>query len=80
MFTIDTHTHIIQSTCLIFKKIWLWRIYHTSPSEAGKAWMMQGKQKIREILKIAGTRVRIEEMQQHKADMQVICTIRSCLI
>ncbi|HRD38183.1 MAG TPA: amidohydrolase, partial [Bacteroidia bacterium] len=44
--------------------------------EKGKAWMMQGSKRFREILENCWSpEVRIQEMAQHKANMQVICTI-----
>jgi aminocarboxymuconate-semialdehyde decarboxylase len=42
----------------------------------GKAWMMQGGKKFREIIENCwSTDARLEDMRSHQADVQVICTI-----
>lgn len=77
MFTIDSHTHIIPKNIPDFSKKFgygdfIMLDHHTS----GKAWMMQGNKRFREIMANCwDPEVRIEEMKQHRADMQVICTI-----
>ena len=77
MFTIDTHTHIIPKHLPDFaRKFGRGEFITLHHHEAGKAWMMQGEKRFREILENCwDATTRIEEMQQHKADMQVICTI-----
>ena len=77
MFTIDTHTHIIPKHLPDFSKKFGYGEFITLDHHAaGKAWMMQGNKRFREITENCwDPLVRIEEMQQHHADMQVICTI-----
>jgi len=77
MFTIDTHTHIIPKNIPDFsKKFGYGEFIMLDHHEKGKAWMMQGSKRFREILENCWSpEVRIQEMAQHKADMQVICTI-----
>ena len=77
MFTIDTHTHIIPKHVPDFSRKFGYgdfiTLYH---HQQGKAWMMQGDKKFREILENCwDVDVRLREMQEHQADMQVICTI-----
>jgi aminocarboxymuconate-semialdehyde decarboxylase len=77
MFTIDSHTHIIPKHIPDFKKQFGYgdfiQLHH---HENGKAWMMQGDKKFREILDNCwDTNIRLHEMAEHKTDMQVICTI-----
>lgn len=77
MFTIDTHTHIIPKHLPDFSKKFGYgefiTLYHHTQ---GRAWMMQGNKRFREITDNCwDAGVRIEEMKQHQADMQVICTI-----
>ncbi len=44
--------------------------------EPGRAWMMQGQKRFREIIENCwNPEVRIKEMAEHNVDMQVICTI-----
>lgn len=77
MFTIDTHTHIIPKNILDFKKKFGYGDFiQLNHHKAGKAWMMQGDVKFREILANCwDAEMRIKEMAEHQADMQVICTI-----
>ena len=77
MFTIDTHTHIIPKHLPDFSKKFGYGEFITlDHHEAGRAWMMQGNKRFREITDNCwDAEVRIEEMQQHKANQQVICTI-----
>ncbi len=77
MFTIDTHTHIIPKHMPNFtKKFGYGNFITLDHHEAGRAWMMQGEKRFREITENCwDPLVRIEEMQQHHANMQVICTI-----
>ena len=77
MFTIDTHTHIIPKHLPDFtKKFGYGNFITLDHHEAGRAWMMQGEKRFREITENCwDPLVRIEEMQQHHANMQVICTI-----
>ncbi len=77
MFTIDTHTHIIPKQLPDFsKKFGYGEFIMLDHHEEGKAWMMQGSKRFREILENCwDPQTRIHEMAQHKADMQVICTI-----
>jgi aminocarboxymuconate-semialdehyde decarboxylase len=77
MFTIDVHTHIIPCELPDFTSKFgrgeYISFYH---HEAGKAWMMQGQTRFREILANCwDARLRLEEMEKHHIDMQVICTI-----
>ncbi|MEO6303185.1 MAG: amidohydrolase family protein [Bacteroidia bacterium] len=77
MFTIDTHTHIIPKNIPDFNKKFgygdfIMLDHHTQ----GKAWMMQGNKRFREINENCwDAETRLHEMDYHKADMQVICTI-----
>ena len=77
MFTIDTHTHIIPKHITNFsKKFGYGQFIQLHHHIEGKAWMMQGSKRFREILENCWSpEVRIQEMAQHHADMQVICTI-----
>lgn len=77
MFTIDTHTHIIPKHLPDFSKQFGYGEFITlHHHEPGKAWMMQGDKRFREITDNCwDPEVRIREMAEHKADMQVICTI-----
>lgn len=77
MYTIDTHTHIIPKHMPDFtKKFGYGNFITLDHHEAGRAWMMQGEKRFREITENCwDPLVRIEEMQQHHANMQVICTI-----
>jgi aminocarboxymuconate-semialdehyde decarboxylase len=77
MFTIDTHTHIIPKHIPDFSQKFGYGEFITLDHHvAGRAWMMQGKKKFREITENCwDPEVRIEEMAGHKVDMQVICTI-----
>ncbi len=77
MFTIDTHTHIIPKQLPDFSKKFGYGDFITlNHHEPGRAWMMQGDKKFREIVANCwDPEVRIREMAEHKADMQVICTI-----
>ncbi len=77
MYTIDTHTHIIPKHLPDYAKQFGYgqfiKLDHHAP---GRAWMLQGEMKFREIVENCwDAEVRIKEMAQHKADMQVICTI-----
>lgn len=77
MFTIDTHTHIIPEHIPDYSKMFGYGEFimldHHQP---GRAWMMQGSKRFREIVENCwNPEVRIAEMKQHQADMQVICTI-----
>ncbi len=77
MFTIDTHTHIIPKQIPDFTKKFGYgnfiQLHHHQP---GKAWMMQGEKKFREIDENCwNPEVRIKQMKEHQADIQVICTI-----
>jgi aminocarboxymuconate-semialdehyde decarboxylase len=77
MFTIDTHTHIIPGNLPDFSKKFGYGEFITlDHHQPGKAWMMQGSKRFREIVDNCwDPLVRIEEMKSHQADMQVICTI-----
>jgi aminocarboxymuconate-semialdehyde decarboxylase len=77
MFTIDTHTHIIPKNLPDFTKKFGYGEFITLDHHMpGKAWMMQGNKRFREITDNCwDPEVRIKEMSEHKADMQVICTI-----
>lgn len=77
MFTIDTHTHIIPKHLPDFSKKFGYGEFITlEHHQEGKAWMMQGNKRFREILANCwDPDIRLEEMEQHEADMQVICTI-----
>jgi aminocarboxymuconate-semialdehyde decarboxylase len=77
MFTIDTHTHIIPEHIPDYsKKFGYGEFIQLDHHEPGRAWMMQGNKRFREIISNCwDPKIRIEEMAAHKADMQVICTI-----
>jgi aminocarboxymuconate-semialdehyde decarboxylase len=77
MFTIDTHTHIIPKHLPDFSKKFGYGEFITlNHHEPRKAWMMQGSKKFREIEDNCwDAEVRIQQMQNHQADRQVICTI-----
>lgn len=77
MFTIDTHTHIIPEHLPDFAKKFGYGDFITlQHHEPGKAWMMQGNKRFREILANCwDAGIRLREMEAHKTDMQVICTI-----
>ena len=77
MFTIDTHTHIIPQNLPDFAKKFGYGDFITlQHHEPGKAWMMQGNKRFREILANCwDPDIRIREMEAHQADKQVICTI-----
>jgi aminocarboxymuconate-semialdehyde decarboxylase len=77
MFTIDTHTHIIPKHLPDFaKKFGYGEFITLDHHSSGKAWMMQGNKRFREILENCwDPQVRIQEMALHQADQQVICTI-----
>jgi aminocarboxymuconate-semialdehyde decarboxylase len=77
MFTIDTHTHIIPKHIPDFNKQFGYgdfvRLDHHQP---GRAWMMQGDKRFREIVENCwDAEARLKDMAAHQADMQVICTI-----
>ena len=77
MFTIDTHTHIIPKHLPDFsKKLGYGEFISLNHHEPGKAWMMQGNKRFREIEDNCwDANVRIQQMENHQADKQVICTI-----
>jgi aminocarboxymuconate-semialdehyde decarboxylase len=77
MFTIDTHTHIIPKHIPDFaKKFGYGDFIQLDHHQEGRAWMMQGNKRFREIVANCwDAEIRIKEMAQHQADMQVICTI-----
>lgn len=77
MFTIDTHTHIIPKHLPDFSKKFGYGEFITLDHHTtGRAWMMQGNKRFREITDNCwDPEVRLVEMKQHAADMQVICTI-----
>lgn len=77
MFTIDTHTHIIPKHIPDFaKKFGYGEFIQLDHHTEGRAWMMQGDKRFREIVANCWDEdVRLQEMEQHQADMQVICTI-----
>lgn len=77
MFTIDTHTHIIPKHIPNFsKKFGYGQFIQLHHHIEGKAWMMQGEKKFREIEENCwNPEVRIKDMAKHLIDMQVICTI-----
>ena len=77
MFTIDTHTHIIPKHIPDFSaKFGYGEFIRLDHHQPGRAWMMQGDKRFREIVENCwDAEVRIREMAEHKADMQVICTI-----
>ena len=77
MFTIDTHTHILPPHLPDWSSQFGYGDFiQLNHHEKGKAWMMQGGKKFREISENCWNEVtRLEEMEQHRADAQVICTI-----
>ena len=77
MLTIDTHTHIIPENIPDFaKKFGYGEFIQLDHHMKGKAWMMQGGKKFRQIDENCwNPEVRLEEMKAHQADAQVICTI-----
>lgn len=77
MFTIDTHTHIIPEHLPDFSKKFGYGDFITlHHHEPGKAWMMQGEKRFREIVANCwDAELRLQEMKAHQADLQVICTI-----
>ncbi len=77
MFTIDTHTHIIPKHLPDFSKKFGYGEFITLDHHVeGRAWMMQGNKRFREITDNCwDPEVRLTEMEHHQADMQVICTI-----
>ncbi len=77
MYTIDTHTHIIPKHIPDYSKKFGYGEFITlHHHQTGKAWMMQGEKKFREIVENCwNPEVRIKEMQEHGVDLQVICTI-----
>lgn len=77
MFTIDTHTHIIPENMPDFStKFGYGEFITLEHHERGKAWMMQGKKRFREIIENCWSpEARLKEMDLHKVDMQVLCTI-----
>lgn len=77
MFTIDTHTHIIPRHLPDFSTQFGYGDFiQLDHHEPGKAWMMQGNKRFREILSNCwDPAIRMDEMRQHGVDRQVICTI-----
>lgn len=77
MFTIDTHTHIIPKEIPDFSsKFGYGEFIRLDHHAEGRAWMMQGEKRFREIISNCwDPEVRINEMAEHQIDMQVICTI-----
>lgn len=77
MFTIDTHTHIIPKNIPDFNKQFGYGDFITlHHHQANKAWMMQGDKKFREIeINCWDPETRLQQMSEHQAHMQVICTI-----
>ncbi len=77
MFTIDTHTHIIPKEIPDFSsKFGYGEFIRLDHHAEGRAWMMQGEKRFREIIANCwDPEVRIAEMAEHQVDMQVICTI-----
>ncbi len=74
---IDVHTHIIPKKLPDFtKQFGYGEFIQLDHHEAGKAWMMQGSKRFREILANCwDAEIRLKEMAQHGIDKQVICTI-----
>ncbi len=74
---IDVHTHIIPKHLPDFTKQFGYGDFiQLEHHEPGKAWMMQGSKRFREILENCWEpEVRIKEMKEHGIDKQVICTI-----
>jgi aminocarboxymuconate-semialdehyde decarboxylase len=77
MFTIDTHTHIIPENIPDFStKFGYGEFIRLEHHEKGRAWMMQGGKRFREIVENCWSpEVRLAEMKKHGANTQVICTI-----
>ena len=77
MFTIDTHTHIIPKEIPDFSsKFGYGEFIRLDHHAEGRAWMMQGEKRFREIIANCwDPEVRVSEMSEHQIDMQVICTI-----
>ena len=77
MFTIDTHTHIIPKHIPDFtKKFGYGNFIQLQHHQQGKAWMMQGEKRFREIEENCwDAEIRIQQMKEHGIDQQVICTI-----
>lgn len=77
MFTIDTHTHIIPESIPDFSsKFGYGEFIRLDHHAEGRAWMMHGGKRFREIVENCWSpSVRLEEMKNHGADAQVICTI-----
>ncbi|HQQ93959.1 MAG TPA: amidohydrolase family protein [Bacteroidia bacterium] len=77
MYTIDTHTHIIPKHIPDFSKQFGYgEFIQLDHHRAGKAWMMQGNKRFREIDENCwDVEVRLRQMKEHQSDMQVICTI-----
>lgn len=77
MFTIDTHTHIIPENIPDFStKFGYGEFVQLNHHAQGKAWMMQGGKKFREIAKNCWcSEERLTDMKTHGANAQVICTI-----
>lgn len=77
MFTIDTHTHIIPKNIPDFaQQFGYGEFIQLQHHEKGKAWMMQGTKRFREILENCWSpELRLKEMEQHQTNMQVISTI-----
>ncbi|MCX8081390.1 MAG: amidohydrolase [Bacteroidia bacterium] len=74
---IDVHTHIIPKHIPDFsKKFGYGEFIQLHHHEPGKAWMMQGNKKFREILANCwDPEIRLMEMKEHGISSQVICTI-----
>jgi aminocarboxymuconate-semialdehyde decarboxylase len=77
IYTIDTHTHIIPKNIPSFSDKFGGGEFITLDHHcAGKAWMMLGKQKFREIEENCwDAKCRLKQMEEHGIDMQVISTI-----
>jgi aminocarboxymuconate-semialdehyde decarboxylase len=75
--TIDVHTHIIPKQLPDFtKQFGYGQFIQLDHHQEGKAWMMQGEKRFREILANCwDADLRIKEMKAHGVDKQVICTI-----
>ena len=73
MFTIDTHTHIIPKEIPDFSsKFGYGEFIRLDHHAEGRAWMMQGENRFREIIANCwDPEVRIAEMTEHQVDMQV---------
>lgn len=77
MFTIDSHTHIIPINLPDYAtKFGYGKFINLVHVNDGKAWMMQGGTKFRQInANCWDKELRIKEMNQHEIDLQVISTI-----